>query len=772
MKKNKLTVVVSITFLLVALPFIGRASLAPTEQAQEQGVSGMRPEGFSQSQADATAGVDERGLVPCTLTECTFCDLLKLIERIFYWLLALAFALAVFFVIVSGFAYILSVGDSSMMGWAKEGLKLSLIGFAICLLAWLAIHVLYTVLGYKGNWWTMECASDQQATSTRNSTLANLYASEVTPDNLGGRNNPINLINLTTTDLKQLPENKYFFIHGIGGQPLDRAAEQLAVLTKSAAESKKIIYAAVPSLDNNGDIIGTRLVGLNELLSPETISNLLPDNIPEETKKEIADTVESVDKKTKDRFYDLILSMLLKSVSQEIPLIASSDTTQIPDFNSIWPEANWTGLEGDGAAPAFQPLKKIISGLKYEEGNGPFFYDPERYDGKIPENQTHVQVNLNPDGSLNADKPISVLNVAKGVSKSEMEDYLRQVLSILFSLDKQNKDTGTKGDIIYQLTDLLSRSVTEKVNKLNASQNKNNLSSKSKSANKNSNAANQLGNNNYNNANTNTNSYINTNTNSQQPTGGSGILPNQLQQNGSNQKISDKQLADLIKKLTDQQKQEGGSTGGGSGRSGNGGGNTGGTNNGGNNGNNNGSDTSISSSGYTLDTEEKKQLEKMVEEDLAEMKLNVPKEFVLCIVQRESAFKPEALNSSGEYSVGLMQINKRSKTDVTALNDLKQYGGKEYQELLKVHGSDSKIIDTTSMMSRNDPAGQKGKTILALGIAHLKGLSMRRNVGNLQTPDGWDALAGAYNGAGRRSIYSGNITACTKTMLAKKASFY
>ena len=291
------------------------AQLSPTEQAQEQG-SGMTPQGFDQSSKDATADVEQRGLVPCTLTECTFCHLLRLMERIFFWLLSLAFAVAVFFVVVSGFLYIFSIGDSSMMSFAKEGLKLSLIGFVICILSWLSIHLVYTVLGYKGdNWWQIDCNENKTAYTTQEKQVPNPYKNELASNSLGGRSNPIALPDLASQGIAAIPENKYFFIHGIGGQPLKNSAQQIAKITQEAKEQKKIVYAAVPYQDPiTGDPIGVDPINLTNYLSADL-------------------------KVTLDNLENVIINKLISRMSSsEIPLLISDSSENVPQFNNKWPQ--------------------------------------------------------------------------------------------------------------------------------------------------------------------------------------------------------------------------------------------------------------------------------------------------------------------------------------------------------------------------------------------------------------------------------------------------
>lgn len=719
--------------------------------------------------------IESKGLVPCTIETCTFCSLLKLMERINIYLLGIAFAVAMFFVVLSGFIYIVSIGDSGTMGFAKEGLKYAIGGFVICLFSFLAIHTVYLVTGYKnpngGNWWEIQCNSGTPQSLLdldSKKKISKAYANEVSPDSVGGRDNPISLDDLVKEKLASLPEGKYFFMHGLGGQSLKETAGQLLALTEKASSAKRDLTVALPRQDINGNLVGQKSVNLVEFLD-SLDSSIFADE--KSTKKnEVGANLKE------DKFFELALSLLDESSSVELPLVATEKGAEVPKFNENWVGLDWTGITSDGNAPKFKANSTVENGLSFQEGDGPFFYDPERYEGNIPENQTHVQVNLKEDGSLDTSDPLSVLNVAPGVSRDTLNNYLSEMIRVLMTTQKKYSDLGKEKDFIYGLTDLLSRSMSEKALKSNTDTPEKKTADKETTQGDESDEAAVDKNANTNSA-TDGKTITDSNYNrDSEMTGGSGILPDKIAQN-SNQKnkLTDKQIEDMIKKIM--QQNDSGSNGSSSGSNGN---NSSSSGNGSNssNGNNttsgnNWSSTSVSSSGYKLNEDEKKRLENMIEEYKKELNLNVPKEFVMCIIQRESAFKPEALNDRGEYSIGLMQINKRSKTDQAALSGLKKYGPNLYEKLKKHHGSDAKILDTSSMQSKNDPQGEKGMTNIALGMAYLKKINAEnRRGGALSGADDWDNLAAGYNCGpagckGGRTDYSTAVTACTRTMMAK-----
>ncbi len=753
------------------------------------------------STAQATENQAQEGsFVSPKTDEYNVCDFYLSTSKIFNWLLGISFAVAVLFMVVSGFLYILSVGDSGFMSMAKEGLKYSLIGFAICLTSWLAIHILFTVMGAnnQGDWWTIQCddsggggGTGQGFSPEEKARAKEILTNEVPIKNIGGRANPYSLNQLANKNINNLPQDKYFFIHGLGGQSVQKSVQELAKIIASAEENKKIVFAAVPEKDSSGNFSGTEMINLSEYFSSALNSEEIMQSFQNVIDK-VSDSTNSsegvsVDQKTENQLTDLMLELLTKSASQEIPVIINSLGATIPEFSGVWPEANWTGISSDGSSPDFKATSTLASGLAFEEGNGPFFYDPERNNNQIPNNQTHLQINLNDDGSLNTKDPISVLNVSPGVTEKELSDYLDQTINVLLSMDRQTKASGDPSAFSSGLADLLSRSVTEKLQMLSDQEKQRLITSvlddeiKNGSEETPSPSINETKDSKINHYedywNLNYNPNKNQNTSKNEVTGGSGILPYQIKKEDSNQQISNSQANNLLKNLLNNQEQEGGQNNSTNGQNSSSGSDLdSGNKGGGNTSNGDWSSTSISTSGYALNQQEKDRLEKMIGEYLKEMNLNLPPEFVMCIIKQESNFKPEALNDRGEYSIGLMQLNAKSGTTRAALNALKKYAPETYQKLLKQHGSDAKIISTETLLSRKDPAGEKGMTNIALGIAYLKSINAQnRRGGSLQSANDWDNLAAGYNCGpagckGGHTFYSTNVTGCTNTMVKKRNS--
>lgn len=149
-------------------------------------------------------------LVTCSF--CTVCDLLGTVGNIINFLLGVTLALAVFFVIVSGLVRILSIGDKNKIELAKNGLKYSVIGLTICIVAWVAIHSFYKTIGYKGsNWWQIDCQNasgeyETKKSSRKYSNLKNIVPAAGVNDVING-NKKIDVIDLSTVELENLKQD-------------------------------------------------------------------------------------------------------------------------------------------------------------------------------------------------------------------------------------------------------------------------------------------------------------------------------------------------------------------------------------------------------------------------------------------------------------------------------------------------------------------------------------------------------------------------------------
>jgi hypothetical protein len=253
------------------------------------------------------------GLVTCSGADCSICHFLQTLEQIFFWLLSTVFAAAILLTVIAGIAYLSATGNQKLLNQAKKWLFYTLFGFAICLLSWLLTHFLYATLGYRGNWWQMECG-DEGLGAVSISEQANLYANEMPVNEPGGRNKPISLPDLSVDGLAWLPENQYFFIHGLGGQPLDQAAEQLAKIIKEAKSRGKTVYAVIPYKNpDTGEIEGFNLINLNQYLGSDQANTL-------------------------ENLKGAVIRLITESPVSNFPIIVADTKTELAKFNNLWPE--------------------------------------------------------------------------------------------------------------------------------------------------------------------------------------------------------------------------------------------------------------------------------------------------------------------------------------------------------------------------------------------------------------------------------------------------
>jgi len=117
----------------------------------------------------ASTAVDagENQLVTCGGMDCSICKLVEMITNIFSWLLWVSFAIAILFTVVGGFIYIGSRGNDNWMSQAKRTILWAISGFAIMLLAYMAINTTAQIIGGKDKdvWSKFECGSDKEAKS-------------------------------------------------------------------------------------------------------------------------------------------------------------------------------------------------------------------------------------------------------------------------------------------------------------------------------------------------------------------------------------------------------------------------------------------------------------------------------------------------------------------------------------------------------------------------------------------------------------------------------
>lgn len=96
------------------------------------------------------------GLVPCEGTECTFCHLLVLIQKIIDYMIYLVFPLSAVMIVIGG-GYILTAGGSeSRVSKGKEIITAAIVGLLIALMSWLIIDTIIRSISstsFKDDWY-------------------------------------------------------------------------------------------------------------------------------------------------------------------------------------------------------------------------------------------------------------------------------------------------------------------------------------------------------------------------------------------------------------------------------------------------------------------------------------------------------------------------------------------------------------------------------------------------------------------------------------------
>ena len=113
------------------------------------------------------------GLVPCSGTDCTTCDVISLGNNVVQWLIGILFVIFALLAAYAGFELVTSGGNPAAKTSAKKKLTNAIIGFIIVLAAWLIVDTFMRTLlsgtGGKINgkfWYEIECASQAKAEDT------------------------------------------------------------------------------------------------------------------------------------------------------------------------------------------------------------------------------------------------------------------------------------------------------------------------------------------------------------------------------------------------------------------------------------------------------------------------------------------------------------------------------------------------------------------------------------------------------------------------------
>lgn len=372
-------------------------------------------------------------LVDCLGANCGFCDFLKIIQNLFFWLLSISFAVALFFSVLSGATYLFSFGSEKNKKMAKRGLKYALLGFSLCLLSFFVIYVFYKILGYQnsGRWWQIECQTSLgEAEAEKEEELSKQriqYKNEVLLSELGGRENPISLKDLPTMVAKDLERNKYFFIHGLAGQPLDDSVKQIVQILKEVSQKNENVYTVLPnSIGESGEVVDTKLVNLNNYFDSGE------KNINKEIKK-------------------LLTEVISKAPSTEVPFYVSQKNVYPSKFSNDWPEISGkiiTTLTKGGVLYSENIPTAKNAGLDFDASDVTFNF---KYDSK---SNSYF---------LNKDNPVT-FNFTDNVPQKAMEEATVAISeTISSSLLNKNFKEESLGQLTSLIVKNLKNSSTQKI---------------------------------------------------------------------------------------------------------------------------------------------------------------------------------------------------------------------------------------------------------------------------------------------------------------------
>jgi hypothetical protein len=213
---KKFLVSLSTCFILVGLsvPTITFATEPPLEEGA------IIDTQLSQTQ-------EERGFVPCSGTNCSACDLVKLANTIIKWLIGILFIIFAILVAVAGARLVTSGGNQSAKEAAKSSLTNAIIGIIIILAAWLLVDtIMRALLGNSGQFtgggpWSEVACQRQESPSFQQFQVAEIehvirsggehsVASAATAGSGGGSNCPAatedTVVTIPGTSFKARPE--------------------------------------------------------------------------------------------------------------------------------------------------------------------------------------------------------------------------------------------------------------------------------------------------------------------------------------------------------------------------------------------------------------------------------------------------------------------------------------------------------------------------------------------------------------------------------------
>jgi len=84
----------------------------------------------------------DTGLIPCTGTDCNFCDLVTLGNNVLNWIFGFVFVVFGVITFIAGFGLVTSGGNQAALDAAKKKLSNAVVGLIIVFSAWLIVDTL------------------------------------------------------------------------------------------------------------------------------------------------------------------------------------------------------------------------------------------------------------------------------------------------------------------------------------------------------------------------------------------------------------------------------------------------------------------------------------------------------------------------------------------------------------------------------------------------------------------------------------------------------
>jgi len=127
-------------------------------------------------------------LVSCNGIDCSVCSLIQTVSIVFNYLLSISFVIAILFLIIAGYRYLVTGGRNEEIRKAKKMVAYSISGFVAILLSFLTVHLVFMGLGMKQEkWYKINC--DEL------SNLAYTPETNIIPQHIATVNNLSSLIN-------------------------------------------------------------------------------------------------------------------------------------------------------------------------------------------------------------------------------------------------------------------------------------------------------------------------------------------------------------------------------------------------------------------------------------------------------------------------------------------------------------------------------------------------------------------------------------------------